>query len=250
MNLLVSMLCGFLYFIGTSRLGYGLSTFLGSPVFYGLILGLVYGEVAQGLIIGATIQLIYIGIIHTGGNMPADQSLAGIIAIPIALQTDLSTELAVGLAVPFGVLGVFLDQLRRISNSYWISKAEKYAENLDRRKIFQCAITYPTIVVFFLTFTPVFIITLFGANTVTFIMDAMPEGIINGFSVAGGLLPALGFAIILLIIGKRELMPYFFIGFFAVAYLGVNTMAAAVFGSCVAALVLFNSINEQKREAS
>lgn len=246
MNLLVSILCGFLYFLGTSRIGYGLSTATGSPLFYGLILGLVYGKLTEGLIIGATIQLIYIGIIHTGGNMPADQSLAGIIAIPIALQTDLSTELAVGLAVPFGVLGVFLDQLRRISNSYWISRAEKHAEKLNRRGIFNCAITYPTILLFIITFTPVFIITLVGADTVTFIMDAMPQGIIDGFSVAGGVLPALGFAIILLIIGKRELMPYFFIGFFAVAYLGINTMAAAVFGTCVAAIVLFNSINQKK----
>ncbi|MCT1901496.1 PTS mannose/fructose/sorbose/N-acetylgalactosamine transporter subunit IIC [Oceanobacillus sojae] len=246
MNLLVSILCGFLYFLGTSRIGYGLSTATGSPLFYGLILGLVYGKLTEGLIIGATIQLIYIGIINTGGNMPADQSLAGIIAIPIALQTDLSTELAVGLAVPFGVLGVFLDQIRRISNSYWISQAEKHAENLNQRGIFNCAITYPTILLFFITFIPVFIITLVGADTVTFIMDAMPQGIIDGFSVAGGILPALGFAIILLIIGKRELMPYFFIGFFAVAYLGINTMAAAVFGTCVAAIVLFNSINQKK----
>lgn len=246
MNLLVSILCGFLYFLGTSRIGYGLSTATGSPLFYRLILGLVYGKLTEGLIIGATIQLIYIGIIHTGGNMPADQSLAGIIAIPIALQTDLSTELAVGLAVPFGVLGVFLDQLRRISNSYWISRAEKHAEKLNRRGIFNCAITYPTILLFIITFIPVFIITLVGADTVTFIMDAMPQGIIDGFSVAGGVLPALGFAIILLIIGKRELMPYFFIGLFAVAYLGINTMAAAVFGTCVAAIVLFNSINQKK----
>ncbi|MFD1415863.1 PTS mannose/fructose/sorbose/N-acetylgalactosamine transporter subunit IIC [Oceanobacillus jeddahense] len=246
MNLLISILCGFLYFLGTSRIGYGLSAATGSPLFYGLILGLVYGKLTEGLIIGATIQLIYIGIINTGGNMPADQSLAGIIAIPIALQTDLSTELAVGLAVPFGVLGVFLDQLRRISNSYWISKAEKHAENLNQRGIFNCAITYPTILLFVITFTPVFFITLLGADTVTFIMDAMPQGIIDGFSVAGGILPALGFAIILLIIGKRELMPYFFIGFFAVAYLEINTMAAAVFGACVAAIVLFNSINKKK----
>jgi D-glucosaminate-specific PTS system IIC component len=250
MNLLVAAICGILYFIGTSRLGYGLSQATGSPIFYGLILGLIYGDLEKGLIIGATIQLIYVGIIFTGGNMPADQSLAGIIAIPIALQTGMDVEVAVGLAVPFGVLGIFIDQLRRISNSYWISKAEKYAEVMDTKKIFHCAITYPTIVIFFLTFIPVFVITLFGANAVTSIMDALPQGIIDGFSVAGGILPALGFAIIIMVIGKRDIMPYFFIGFFLIAYLEVDIMAAAAFGFCIAAITMFNSMKQNKREVS
>lgn len=242
----VAVLCGFLYFIGTSRLGYGLTQATGSPIFYGFILGLIYGDLEKGLIIGATIQLIYIGIIFTGGNMPSDQSLAGIIAIPIALQTGIDTEVAVGIAVPFGILGILLDQIRRITNSYWISKAEKYAEQMNTRKIFHCALTYPTITVFLITFIPVFVITLLGANAVTNVMDAIPQGLIDGFSVAGGVLPALGFAIILLIIGKRDIMAYFFIGFFAVAYLEIDVMGAAAFGFAIAALIMFNSLNEKE----
>ncbi|GGP10198.1 PTS mannose/fructose/sorbose/N-acetylgalactosamine transporter subunit IIC [Oceanobacillus neutriphilus] len=247
MTLFVAILCGFLYFIGSSRLFYGMTQAFGSPIFYGLILGLVYGKVGTGLAIGATIQLIYIGLVFTGGNMPSDQSLAGIISIPIALQTGMDVNVAVGLAVPFGVLGIFIDQIRRLSNSYWISKAEKYANEMNVKKIFHCAITYPTIVMFLITFTPVFVITLFGANTVQFVIDTLPQGIIDGLSVAGGVLPALGFAIIIMMIGKRSLMPYFFLGFFAVAYLGINTMAAAVFGFCIAALVLFNSLRDEEK---
>jgi len=246
MSFWVALLCGFLYFIGNSRFIYGMTQALGSPIFYGLVLGLIYGEIGKGLIIGATIQLIYIALVFTGGNMPSDQSLAGIIAIPIALQTGMDTEVAVGLAVPFGVLGVFIDQLRRISNSYWISKAEKYAEELRVNKIFHCAITYPMIVFFFITFTPVFLITLFGAGTVEFIIDGLPDGIINGLSVAGGLLPALGFAIIIMMIGTRNLMPYFFLGFFAVAYFEIDTMGAAAIGFCIAALILFNSLKDKE----
>ncbi|PTY79320.1 PTS sorbose transporter subunit IIC [Heyndrickxia sporothermodurans] len=247
MNILIAILCGILYFLGTSRVFYGMTQALGSPILYGLILGLIYGNVEQGLIIGGTIQLMYLGMIATGGNIPADEALAGIIAIPIALQSNLSTELAVGIAVPFGVLGVLLDQIRRTTNAYWISKADKYVEEKNYKGIFHCAITYPTILVFFLRFVPVFIITLLGANAVEYLIDALPKWVINGFNVAGGMLPAMGFAIILLIIGKKEIMPYFFIGFFAVAYLGINTMGAAVFGTCIAVLIMFNSMNKDKK---
>lgn len=249
MDIFVAFLCGLLYFLGTSRVFYGMTQALGSPILYGLILGLIYGNVEQGLIIGGTIQLMYLGMIATGGNIPADEALAGIIAIPIALQSNLSTELAVGIAVPFGVLGVLLDQIRRTTNAYWISKADKYVEEKNYKGIFHCAITYPTILVFFLRFIPVFIITLLGANAVEYLIDALPKWVINGFNVAGGMLPAMGFAIILLIIGKKEIMPYFFIGFFAVAYLGINTMGAAVFGTCIAILIMFNSMNQDKKGA-
>ena len=43
------------------------------------------------------------------------------------------------------------------------------------------------------------------------------------------------------------LLPFFFIGFFAVKYLGINTMAAAVFGVCIALLVVLLS-NQNKQE--
>ena len=123
---LVAAICGLLYFGGTSKIGYHLTTAVGSPIFIGFVLGMIYGQVAQGLLIGATIQLVYLGVIATGGNVPADQALAATIAIPIALQTGMSAEVAVGLAVPFGVLGVFVDQIRRTSNSVWGRWADKF----------------------------------------------------------------------------------------------------------------------------
>lgn len=243
-QLLLAALCGVLYWIGTNRIGYGLTTATGSPIFYGLILGYIYGDVQNGLIIGGTIQLVYLGMIATGGNIPADQALAGIVAIPIALQTGLSAEMAVGVAVPFGVLGVFLDQLRRTSNSFWLHKADTDAANGDRKGIFHNAFTYPAIFSFVLRFVPVFVITMYGADAVTYLLNVMPEWIITGLSVAGGILPAMGFAIIILTIGKKEIMPYFVLGFFAVAYLGINVMAAAVFGGCIALLVMWKDDKE------
>ena len=70
---------------------------------------------------------------------------------------------------------------------------------------------------------------------------------ITGFAIAGGILPAMGFAIIIVTIGKPKLLPYFFIGFFAVSYLGIGTMAAAVFGTCAALLVTWSLIDRQKQ---
>ena len=89
-----------------------------------------------------------------------------------------------------------------------------------------------------------------GHSHVRLAMGVLPQWIITGFSVAGGLLPALGFAIIIITIGRKDLLAYFFIGFFAVAYLGINTMAAAVFGGCIAVLVTINARKNKKGAAA
>lgn len=246
MDIALAILCGLLYFAGTNRVGYTLASALGSGVFIGFVLGLYFGDVTKGLAIGASIQLVYLGIIMTGGNVPADAALAAVIAIPIALKTGIDTDAAVALAVPFGVLGVFLDQIRRTTNSIWVRMGDKYALMGDRKGIFKCAFLYPELMTILLRFVPVFVLTLFGTDAVSSLLKVLPGWVITEFSVAGGILPAMGFAIIIVTIGKPKLLPYFFIGFFAVQYLGINTMAAAVFGVCISLLVIFNSMKKEE----
>lgn len=248
MDITLAVLCGFLYFIGTNRVGYTLSSVLGSPIFIGFCLGLYFDQVATGLSIGASIQLVYLGVILTGGNLPTDAVLAATIALPVALKTGLNADAAVALAVPFGVLGIFLDQMRRTSNSIWVRMGDKCAAQGDTKGLWRCAFLYPELMTVVLRFVPVFILTLFGTEAIIKILDVLPDWVISGFSIAGGILPAMGFAIILLTIGKPKLMPYFFIGFFAVQYLGINTMAAAIFGACISLLVIFNLTKKEGTE--
>lgn len=93
--------------------GYGVSAAYKSPACLGLIYGLIFGNVEQGLIVGCSIQLLYLGIVSTGNNMPADSYLAGIIVIPIALSQNMDAKMAVTIAVPFGVLGTFFNNIKR-----------------------------------------------------------------------------------------------------------------------------------------
>ena len=69
-----------------------------------------------------------------------------------------------------------------------------------------------------------------GQKAVTAFMDAIPKWLTNGFGVMGGLLPALGFALTMFVIGDKKLLPWFFIGFFIVAYLKLPVMGAAIIG--------------------
>lgn len=225
----------FWFFAGAP--GYTIHYVCKQPLVMALPIGLIMGDVTTAITIGAAIELVYVGMVAAGANIPADECLAGVIAIPMAMQLGVDPSQAVVLAVPFGVLGVFLDQLRRTVNAAWVHKADKLALDADLKGIRNQALIMPMAVGFLMRFPPVFIANLYGASVLEKILKVLPAWVTNGISVTGGLLPALGFAIILFVIGKKSLMPFFFIGFFAVQYLKINTMAAAVFGICIALLI-------------
>lgn len=239
MTLLVAIICGLFYWFGMSRIGYHFTYSLASPIMLGFLLGLVYGDIPTGLMIGANIQLVYLGVVIAGGNVPSDQVLAAAIAIPIAMETGIDGQAAVAIAIPFGVLGVLLDQVKRTTNIFWLHKADKYAIDGNERGIFNCAFTFPVLAAFIYRFVPVFAINMVGPTAATYVLDMLPEWVMTGFSVAGGILPAMGFAMIIMVIGKKQFLPYFFIGFFISAYLGLGMIACAVFGTLVAFIYYF-----------
>lgn len=242
MTILVALICGVFYWFGMSRIGYHFTYSLASPLMLGFILGLVYGDVSTGLIIGANIQLVYLGVVIAGGNVPSDQVLAAAIAIPIALATGIDGSAAVAIAIPFGVLGVLLDQVKRATNIYWLHKADKYALEGNERGIFHCAFTFPVLTAFLYRFLPVFIINIVGPTAATYVLDKLPAWVTTGFSVAGGILPAMGFAMIIMVIGKKEFLPFFFLGFFLIAYTGLGMIACAIFGSIIAFVYYFEKV--------
>lgn len=235
--LIVSIFTGIYYWIMKTDVGYAITHAIRQPLFSALLIGLIMGDVKQAVIIGAAVQILYIGLVAAGSNLPADDCLAGLIAIPIALKSGLSPELAIAIAVPVGVMGVFVDQLRKTINVIFVHMADKYAEEGNTRQITLCNVLYPTLLSFFMRFPIPFLTNLYGADAVKSFMDTVPQWIIHGFSVAGGLLPALGFALTMFVIGRKEMLPWFFIGYFMIRFSGMPVIGAAIFGLCAVLLI-------------
>ena len=87
---------GLMYWIARGMIGgYFAFFFIASPIVVGVVAGLIYGDLKQGLIIGGGIAAAFAGIIAPGGNLPTDSALAATTVIPIALATGLSAEQAI-----------------------------------------------------------------------------------------------------------------------------------------------------------
>lgn len=240
-TLLFASLMGLYYWFARLRLGYTFSAMLLQPVVVAVFVGLLLGNMPAAMIIGAGMQLVYLGVTSTpGGNVPSDPALAACIAIPIAVKANMDPNLA----IPFGVIGVFLDQLRRTLNAAWVHMADKHAETANMSAIMRCAFLYPALLGLVLRFPVVFAANYIGQNVVESFLKLMPHWLTHSFEIMGGILPALGFAITIMVIGKKSLLPWFIGGFFAVLYLKVDIMAMAIFGTCVAFLIKGLAKNE------
>lgn len=240
-TLVLAFVTGLWYWIAASLAGYTLYPILKSPTFIGFVLGLMSGDVTTGLITGAGIEVIYLGMVAAGGNIPSDKSLAALVAIPIVLQTGITTEVAVSIAVPMGIIGVFINNIRRTGNAFLVHKADKYADEGNIKGVWHCATTYSLIFGFILRFPIIFVVNYFGAELVDQILNFIPTWIMNGLTVMGGVLPALGFATTIFMIGKKQYIPLFIIGFFLVKYVELPIMGAAIFGTCIALMMTLSN---------
>ena len=200
------------------------------PLINGTIAGIILGDPLTGLIAGATINLAYIGWISAGGTMPSNIGIAGTYGTAITILAQADPALAITFAIPIGLLGVLLFQLQMTINSVWVHRLDKNAEKAELNKVWINAALLPQLTAFLINGIPAFILLSIGGDAFSSLVQKIPESVVNALTVASGLLPALGVAMLLNYLGKKQLMPFFFIGFFAATYLNLSIMALSIFG--------------------
>ncbi len=107
MTLFQAFLCGVIYWIGNNSFARGYFVF-SKPLVAGFLVGLVFGKPLEGAMIGAQINMIYLGWIGAGGASPADPCAAGVLSTAFVLATGLDMDAALVLAVPVGLVAIAL----------------------------------------------------------------------------------------------------------------------------------------------
>lgn len=80
---------------------------------------------------------------------------------------------------------------------------------------------------------PTFLAVAFGDVLVTTIIDAMPVWFTSGLSLAGKILPVVGFAVLLKYMPVKQNIEYLLIGFVFAAYLNVPVLGVAIVGAAL-----------------
>lgn len=219
-------------------------------IFNAVVIGAVMGDMAQAMIIGASLQLIYLGVISAGGNQPTDPCLASYIAIPVAMVSGLNTTAAVALAVPVGLLGAQISNLIYLLNGFFAQRGDIFVEKGDASGMTRWSVIYCGIIRTLLFATPVAVALYFGSGALQGVLDDIPIFVTNGLSAMGACLPAVGFAIIANLISKPKYMPFFFAGFFLIQYTKIATIPLLLAGGFITFLYITFTSNEYKSQVS
>lgn len=215
------------------------------PLVSGFIIGIILGDVKTGIIVGVAVQIVYIALVTPGGQMPQDLNAAAYIGVGlgvIAVKGGATVEAAVSIATAVGAVGTIFHNFMMLSNSFWNHRAIAAVQQGDFAKIKFNHYIGPQIVQFLYRFIPTFVILLFGANLANQIITYFPidSFVMRSLTALGGMLPAIGVAILLRQVIKKDMeLIYFLFGFTLVAALGINMVALAIVG-CFFAYLHFN----------
>jgi mannose/fructose/N-acetylgalactosamine-specific phosphotransferase system component IIC len=241
-NLIQAVLIGLGYYLAQGPWLFGLGFFtLYRPLVAGLFVGIILGDPGKGTLIGAAINLIYLGFISAGGSIPGDPALAGWVATTLALAGNLDYGAALALAVPIGLLGTIIWNARMTGDTVFVHYADRRAEEGNIGEVARANWLYPQVYLFLITFVPVFLAANFGVTFVTDIINGLPVWVLNGLAVAGGVLPAIGIAMNMRFIFRGAVIPYFFLGYYLYVVTGgtLSMAVIAVIGLALAALHVY-----------
>lgn len=213
-----------------------------SPMMTGLIVGIVMGDVAEAMKITAALQLIYMGVFSPGGSMPSEPAVAAAIAVPVALLGNMQPEAAIAVAVPVGLMGSYLYQFRFFLNTFAGRAIDKAVDKLDHGGMARAIIWYPTIISFLLFVPLVFVALYWGAPVIADVIAGLQgTAVIHVLEVLGGGLAAIGIATTIYVIGRRDLLVFFFLAYFlSVIFkpLEVTMVTYAILGAIIAGIYI------------
>ncbi|MFV0381053.1 MAG: PTS mannose/fructose/sorbose/N-acetylgalactosamine transporter subunit IIC [Breznakia sp.] len=203
------------------------------PGIIGPVTGFLLGDLGAGCVVGGTLQLMSLGVAAVGGSSTPRYGWATIIATAVAVGTGKGIEAGLALGIPVGMLGVQMDIIVRLINGIIVRKSEKMVAEGNaksgQRLLLLCWILFglEAAIAVLLSVT-------LGASFINQILDVTPEWVTQGLSLAGALLPVVGFSMLLKYMPVKKYINYALIGFVLSAYLQVPILGIAIVGFALA----------------
>lgn len=211
------------------------------PIVACTLIGLVTGHATAGIILGGTLQMIALGWANIGAAVAPDAALASVAAAIILIKGgDFSLDaigVAQGIAIPLAVAGLFLTTIVRTISVSLVHGADKAAKAgnfaaVERFHLAALALQGLRIAV------PAALLLAIPTEAVKSVLEAMPDWLIGGMNVGGGMVVAVGYAMVINMMATRETWPFFALGFVVAAISDITLIGLGVIGVAIALIYL------------
>lgn len=213
-------------------------THIHRPVVIGPIIGLILGDVSTGLLVGGSLELVWMGMVPLAGAQPPNVVIGGVIGTTFAILTHVDPKVAIGIAVPFAIAVQGCITILFTIYSPMMHKCDKFVDQLNFKGI-ELVNYLGMIILFCFYFIVAFLPIYYGSETATNLVNKSPQWLLDGLSVAGGMMPAIGFAMLMKIMLKKNYVAYFLLGFLGVTFLKLPIIAIALGALAIAMIDYF-----------
>ena len=191
------------------------------PIVSGAAIAAILGDLPTGLVVGGTYQLMTIGNMPVGGAQPPNAVIGGVMAVVFAIGSKMDVNAALGLAVPFAVIGQYMVTLLFTVMSPMMSVADKMAEKGDHKGIVR--LNWLAMAALGALFAVVCTLGLIGGEAMGKALNAAFDAVpwlMTGLGAAGGMMRFVGFATLLRIMLSNDLWGIYFAGFALATIIG------------------------------
>ena len=214
------------------------ATMISRPLVTGLLTGIVMGDMTTGIIIGATLELAFMGAFSIGAVIPPDTISGAILGTAFAISTGKGAEVALTLALPIATLVLLIKNLVHVFVlPFFVNKADDYAEVGNGKGIMRMnmlgGFAYITLSIVLVVGFGYYL----GSDAISALLNVIPDYVLTGLQIATGILPAFGLAMLAEPILNKKSAIFFFVGFALAGYLNLSVTALAIFGVAIALVV-------------
>lgn len=235
-----ALICCLVYFIlNTLDWLTAVQTFT-RPLVVAPLTGLLLGDFQTGIIMGASLEAIFMGISAIGGSIPADAATASIIAVAFTITTGTNIESGLAIAMPIGTLkssfGAFFTPLFAATSPFW----EEMAASGNMKKFKIANILFTVVFYNLITVVVLFISIAFGTEALFNFLESVPAFVTAGLNAASGMMMGVGYAILLSMLWRKDIAYFLVIGYVLTSYLAVPTLGVALIGTVIAVAIFMS----------
>nr|WP_075576388.1 PTS mannose/fructose/sorbose transporter subunit IIC [Olsenella timonensis] len=208
------------------------------------LIGLVTGHLEAGIILGGTLQMMALGWANIGAAVAPDAALASVasaILMVIAINggSDQATAIttAIAVAVPLSVAGLFLTMIVRtlaipVVHAQDAAAAKGNFAAIEAWQIAAICMQGIRIAI------PAAALCFIPDEAVMGALNMMPAWLNEGMTIGGGMVAAVGYAMVINMMATNEVWPFFALGFCVAAISELTLIALGAIGISLALIYL------------
>ncbi len=204
------------------------------------LIGLVTGNLEAGIVLGGTLQMIALGWANIGAAVAPDAALASVasaIILVLGGQGVKGVPSAIAIAVPLAVAGLFLTMIVRTIAVPIVHLMDAAAEEGNIRKVEMWHIIAVCLQGVRIA-VPAAALLFIPAQTVQSFLESMPAWLTDGMAIGGGMVVAVGYALVINMMATKEVWPFFVIGFVVAAISQLTLISLGALGVALALIYL------------